>query len=141
MNFEFSDDQKLLKEQARGFLQSKSSSKDVRRILDGNEPVHPELWKGVAEMGWLGASIPEEYGGLGLGYLELCVIAEELGADAALFGPETTAEDIDGWDSISHASVIMAVERAFSIRFDDEEIYGFANVGALYDRVRVLTAG
>jgi acyl carrier protein len=35
----------------------------------------------------------------------------------------------------------MAVERAFSIRFDDEEIYGFANVGALYDRVRVLTAG
>lgn len=72
----------------------------------------------------------------------LCaVIAEELGADKALFGPETTAEDIDGWDSISHASVIMAVERAFSIRFDDEEIYGFANVGAMYDRVRALTAG
>jgi len=83
MNFEFSDDQKLLKEQARGFLQSKSSSKDVRRILDGNEPFHPELWKGVAEMGWLGASIPEEYGGLGLGYLELCVIAEELGRAVA----------------------------------------------------------
>ena len=83
MNFEFSDDQKLLKEQARGFLQSKSSSKDVRRILDGKEPFHPELWKGVAEMGWLGASIPEEYGGLGLGYLELCVIAEELGRAVA----------------------------------------------------------
>ncbi len=83
MNFEFSDDQKLLKEQARGFLASKCTPKDVRRILDGNEPYHPELWKGVAEMGWLGASIPEEYGGLGLGYLELCVIAEELGRAVA----------------------------------------------------------
>jgi alkylation response protein AidB-like acyl-CoA dehydrogenase len=83
MNFEFSEDQKMLKDQARGFLESKCSSKEVRRILDGGEPYHPELWKGVAEMGWLGASIPEEYGGLGLGYLELCVIAEELGRAVA----------------------------------------------------------
>ncbi len=74
-------------------------------------------------------------------FATLCaVIAEELGADQDLFGPETTAEDIDGWDSISHASVIMAVEKAFSIRFEDEEIYGFANVGSMYDRVRALTA-
>ena len=58
-------------------------AKDVRRILDGDEPHHPDLWQGIAELGWLGASIPEEYGGLGLGYLELCVIAEELGAAIA----------------------------------------------------------
>lgn len=83
MNFEFSDDQKLLKDQARSFLEDKCSPKEVRRILDGDEPYHPELWKGVAEMGWLGASIPEEYDGLGLGYLELCVIAEELGRAVA----------------------------------------------------------
>lgn len=83
MNFEFSDDQKLLKDQARSFLADKCSSQEVRRILDGDEPFHPELWAGVAEMGWLGASIPEEYDGLGLGYLELCVIAEELGRAVA----------------------------------------------------------
>ena len=83
MNFEFSDDQKLLKDQARSFLADKCSPKEVRRILDGDEPYHPELWAGVAEMGWLGASIPEEYDGLGLGYLELCVIAEELGRAVA----------------------------------------------------------
>ncbi|MDA0339638.1 MAG: acyl-CoA/acyl-ACP dehydrogenase [Proteobacteria bacterium] len=83
MNFEFSDDQKLLKEQANKFLADKCSSKEVRRILDGDEPYHPELWAGVAEMGFLGASIPEEYDGLGLGYLELCVIAEELGRAVA----------------------------------------------------------
>ncbi len=74
-------------------------------------------------------------------FLKLCaVIADELGADKALFGPETTAEDIDGWDSISHASVVMAVERAFSIRFEDDEIFGFVNVGAMYERVRTLTS-
>lgn len=83
MNFEFSDDQKMLKDQARSFLEDKCSPKEVRRVLDGDEPYHPELWKGVAEMGWLGASIPEEYDGLGLGYLELCVIAEELGRAVA----------------------------------------------------------
>ncbi|MFN3232474.1 MAG: acyl-CoA dehydrogenase family protein [Alphaproteobacteria bacterium] len=83
MNFEFSDDQKMLKDQARRYLDDNCSSKEVRRILDGDEPYHPELWKGVAEMGWLGASIPEEYDGLGLGYLELCVIAEELGRAVA----------------------------------------------------------
>ena len=79
MNFEFSDDQKMIKEEANKFLTDKCDSTEVRRILDGDEPFHPELWQSVAELGWLGTAIPEEYGGLGLGYLELCVIAEELG--------------------------------------------------------------
>src|SRR4029077_11687392 len=41
------------------------------------------LWRGVAELGWLGAAIPEEFGGLGLGRLELCVLAEEIGRAVA----------------------------------------------------------
>jgi acyl-CoA dehydrogenase len=79
MNFDFSDDQKLLKDQARKFLTEKCTSKAVRRVLEGAQGHDAALWKGVAEMGWLGTAIPENYGGLGLGYLELCVIAEELG--------------------------------------------------------------
>jgi alkylation response protein AidB-like acyl-CoA dehydrogenase len=51
----------------------------VRRILDTDEPYDRELWRGVAEMGWTGTTIPDAYGGAGFGYLELCVIAEELG--------------------------------------------------------------
>ena len=43
----------------------------------------PDLWSQVAEMGFTATAIPEEYGGLGLGYLELCVIAEELGRSLA----------------------------------------------------------
>ena len=83
MNFDFSDDQKALKEQAQRFLRDRCPPKTVRAILEGDEPFDRALWKGVVEMGWTATAIPEEFGGLGLGYLELCVIAEELGRACA----------------------------------------------------------
>src|SRR4051812_37047794 len=79
MNFDFSDDQKQLRDEARKYLAEKSSTKAVRAVLDGNAPYDRELWKGLAEMGFLGVAIPESYGGAGAGHLELCVIAEEIG--------------------------------------------------------------
>jgi hypothetical protein len=79
MNFDFSDDQKQLRDQARKFLAEKCSPKAVRVVLDGKADYDRELWKGLAEMGFLGVAIPEEYGGAGAGHLELCVIAEEMG--------------------------------------------------------------
>lgn len=79
MNLDFSEDQKFLKDQANKFLTDKCGTSVVREILEGDAPYHAELWKGVTEMGFTGTVIPEEYGGLGLGYLELCVIAEEMG--------------------------------------------------------------
>jgi len=83
MNFDFSDDQKLLKEQVRKFLADKCPLKVVRRVLDGNETHADEVWKGLVELGVPATGIPEEYGGLGLSPLELCVIAEEIGRAAA----------------------------------------------------------
>jgi alkylation response protein AidB-like acyl-CoA dehydrogenase len=84
MNFDFSDDQKYLKDQARKFLNERASMNAVRTVLDGADVSHDRaLWTGIAEMGWLGAAIPEEYGGLGLGELELCVLAEEMGRSLA----------------------------------------------------------
>jgi alkylation response protein AidB-like acyl-CoA dehydrogenase len=83
MNFDFSDDQKLLKEQVRKFLADKCPMKVVRRVLDGNETHADEVWKGLVELGVPATTIPEAYGGLGLSPLELCVIAEELGRAAA----------------------------------------------------------
>jgi alkylation response protein AidB-like acyl-CoA dehydrogenase len=79
MNFDFSDDQKQLRDEARKYLAEKSSPKAVRAVLDGNAPYDKELWKGLAEMGFLGVAIPEAFGGAGAGHLELCVIAEEIG--------------------------------------------------------------
>ena len=83
MNFDFSDDQKLLKEQVRKFLADKCPTRVVRRVLDGDETHAEEVWKGLVELGVPGTAIPEAYGGLGLSPLELCVIAEEIGRAAA----------------------------------------------------------
>jgi acyl-CoA dehydrogenase len=79
VNFDFSDEQKQLRDEARKFLADRCSSAAVRAILEGPEPFDRALWTGLGEMGFLGAAIPEQYGGVGLGHLELCVIAEELG--------------------------------------------------------------
>lgn len=83
MNFEFSDDALLLREQAGQFLKDQCSSKVVHSVLDGTEPYARDLWSGVIDLGWLGVAIPEQYGGVGLGYEGLCVIAEELGRAVA----------------------------------------------------------
>ena len=79
MNFDFSDAQKLLKNQARDFLKGSCPTTVPRRILDGDEPYAEEVWKGLGDLEFTGISIPEEYGGIGFGYLELCCVAEELG--------------------------------------------------------------
>src|SRR5258705_1119572 len=79
MNFDCSDDQKQLRDQARKYLAEKCPPKAVRAVLDGKETYDRGLWKGLAEMGFLGVAIPEEFGGAGAGHLELCVIAEEMG--------------------------------------------------------------
>jgi alkylation response protein AidB-like acyl-CoA dehydrogenase len=79
MNFDFSDEQKQLRDTARKFLAEKCPPKAVRAVIDGKAPYDRDLWKGLAEMGFLGVAIPESYGGTGAGHLELCVVAEEMG--------------------------------------------------------------
>ena len=79
MNLDFSDEQKQLRDQVRRFLAEKCPPETVRAVLEGSESYDKSLYAGLAEMGLLGAAIPEEYGGVGLGHLELCVVAEELG--------------------------------------------------------------
>jgi acyl-CoA dehydrogenase len=79
MNFEFSDEQKQMGAEARRYLAAKCPTTAVRAVLDGPDSYDRTLWAGLAEMGFLGVVIPEAHGGLGLGYLELCVIAEEMG--------------------------------------------------------------
>src|SRR6202162_1855966 len=79
MNFDFSDEQKQLRDEARKFLAEKCPPKAVRPVLDDKEPYDREWWQGLADMGFLGVAIPEQFGGAGAGHLELCVIAEEMG--------------------------------------------------------------
>jgi len=83
MDFDFSEEQKQLKDYARRFLETNSSRSTVRVVLDAAATHDPQLWRGLGDLGYMGTAIPESYGGMGLGYLELCVIAEELGRSLA----------------------------------------------------------
>jgi len=83
MNFEFSDEQNLLREQAQSFLAKTCPLTAVRKVLDGKASYDEGTWRGMIELGWTATTIPEQYEGLGLGYLELCVLAEELGRSLA----------------------------------------------------------
>ena len=80
MNFDYSEEQKFLKEEVRRFLAAECPRSVPRRVADDERLSFDEgLWSSVANMGWTGAVIPEKWGGSGLGYVELCAIAEELG--------------------------------------------------------------
>jgi alkylation response protein AidB-like acyl-CoA dehydrogenase len=79
MNLEFSEDQKFIQQTARDYLNEFASLEVCRAVMESERAYDADLWKGVAEMGWLGATVPEEFGGAGLGYLELVLIAAEIG--------------------------------------------------------------
>ena len=79
MNFDFSEDQKLLQKTVRDYLEEHAPLSLAREVLESPVAYAADLWKGAAELGWLGAVIPEAFGGAGFGHLELCLIAEELG--------------------------------------------------------------
>ena len=79
MNFDFSEEQRSLRESARRFLSDRVSFKGLRLAHDEGRLFDRELWRDMAGLGWLGTAIPTSFGGVGLGGLELCVIAEEVG--------------------------------------------------------------
>ncbi|MFH1091269.1 MAG: acyl-CoA dehydrogenase family protein [Pseudomonadota bacterium] len=77
MNFEFTDEQKMLRETVRKFVDREMPVEKVRE-WDNKEITPPDLYKKMAEVGFLGSSIPEEYGGSGGGVIEEAIITEEL---------------------------------------------------------------
>ena len=83
MNLDFSDDQKFLQNEAKKFFEKEGGLSNARAVMDNSLESDNELWQKVIELGWTGIRIPEIYEGLGLGHLELCVIAEELGRSLA----------------------------------------------------------
>ncbi len=86
MNFGFSEEQELLRSTARKFFENECPSEKVRRLMDTPEGMEPALWARLAEQGWLGLIYPEEHGGMGLGFVDLVVLMEEMGR-AVVPGP------------------------------------------------------
>lgn len=79
MDFAFSEEQNMLREQARSFLAEKSSAERVTELALSDEGWDEALWPQIAELGWIGLSVPEDKGGAGFGFLEEAVLFEELG--------------------------------------------------------------
>jgi alkylation response protein AidB-like acyl-CoA dehydrogenase len=79
MNFGLTPEQDLLRSNARTFLEKECPSAFVRRVMTDSRGDIPALWRQMADLGWMGLLIPEEYGGLGLTMFELVVVLEEMG--------------------------------------------------------------
>jgi alkylation response protein AidB-like acyl-CoA dehydrogenase len=80
VNFAFSDEQEQLRDAVRRFLESKSSSGEVRRLMETDDGYDPAVWSQMAnELGLQSLHIPEEHGGQGFTFLELGIVLEEMG--------------------------------------------------------------
>lgn len=92
MNFDFSDEQYALRDTARDFFANESPPAHLRACWDSETGRSPELWRKMAETGFVGLTVPEEHGGLGMDELDLVLLLEQAGY-AALPEPllETTA--------------------------------------------------
>ncbi|NIA24820.1 MAG: acyl-CoA dehydrogenase [Gammaproteobacteria bacterium] len=86
MTFALTQEQQMLQETTRQFLEDRADSKIVRDLMESPDGFDSDLWKAGAELGWHSLAIPEEYGGVGYGFAETSIVIEELGR--ALFpGP------------------------------------------------------
>src|SRR6266516_3808682 len=83
MDFDFSPAQYELRDEARRFLDRECTSAHVREFIDDPSGWSKSLWKQIADLGWMGLPFPEEYGGLGQGFLDLTLLVEELGRAVA----------------------------------------------------------
>src|SRR5579871_6852176 len=79
MDLGLSEEQEMLKNFARDFLEKEVPEKYVRDMEEDERGYSPEVWSKMAEQGWQGLNIPEQYGGAGFGFLDLIVLLEEFG--------------------------------------------------------------
>lgn len=79
MDFGFSEEQTLLKQSAASFLEKECPSSLLRAVDREPSGYSPPLWKKMAELDWFGLVLPEEYGGVGFGFADFCILLEEMG--------------------------------------------------------------
>ena len=68
------------------------------------------------------------------------VFRDVLDDEEIVLTDQTTADDIDDWDSLSHIQLVVAVEKAFHVKFSSKEILSWKNVGELVDSILTRTA-
>src|SRR5881409_571096 len=79
MNLEWTAEQKILRDSVARFCKTETPIEVARAWAEGRGDSGETLWRKIAEQGWLGVLVPEEYGGLGLGVTDLAIVLEEMG--------------------------------------------------------------
>ena len=79
MDLDFTEEQDMLRNSARDFLSTECDKAMVRTIEESEEGYSAEIWRKMAELGWQGLMIPEQYDGMGMGFFDLVVVFEEIG--------------------------------------------------------------
>src|SRR5215475_5700321 len=78
--FTLTEEQQMLKDAAKSFMQEQSPVGRLRKVRDANlDGFDKDLWKEIVDLGWTGILVPEEFGGSALGYLGIGVVLEEAG--------------------------------------------------------------
>lgn len=86
MNLDFTEDEELIRSISRDFLAKEFSKELVRELEDDPKGYSPEVWQKMAELGWMGMVLPEQYGGIDGTFMQLVVLFEEMGR-ACMSGP------------------------------------------------------
>lgn len=79
MNLSLSEEQQMLIKAGRDFLEDKCPKKLVKQLEESEKGYSPELWQGMAELGWIGLAFPEKYDGGGMSFFDLMLLLEEMG--------------------------------------------------------------
>ena len=79
MNFGFTEEQDFLRDAVRKFVDGRCPMPEVRKLMETADAHSTALWEEMAELGWLGLLVPEEFGGAGLTWVDLVVLLEETG--------------------------------------------------------------
>lgn len=79
MDYSFSEDQNMIRETVSRFLENECPKERIRELMIDEKGYDPAMWQKMAELGWMGLVIPEEYDGTGMGYLDLMILIEEMG--------------------------------------------------------------
>ncbi len=79
MNFDLTDEQQMLQAAAREFLAARLKSERIRELAESDDAFSEDLWREISDLNWPGLMISEQYGGQGLGTVELAVLMEQLG--------------------------------------------------------------
>jgi alkylation response protein AidB-like acyl-CoA dehydrogenase len=86
VNFGFNEEQDQLRAAVADFLKNETPTAFARQMLEQDAGMTDEVWRKMAQLGWMGLTVPEAYGGSGLGLLDLAIVAEEMGG-VVLPGP------------------------------------------------------